>query len=118
MILALNMSDEAEKENIFIDEKSYQIILKTLHKSKCCKKHGIYKLLDEIINTYSNTQQPFVQFFSNTNPTQDEVLNQKFNFVKNNKGLCEHKRTKIQTKTEKIDSILMHKFLVFQFFYF
>lgn len=30
MILALNMSDEAEKENTFIDEKSYQIILKNL----------------------------------------------------------------------------------------
>ena len=120
MILALNMSDEAEKENIFIDEKKLSNYLKKpCIKVSAAKKHGIYKLLDEIINTYSNTQQPFVQFFSNTNPTQDEVLNQKFNFVKTiTKDCVSIKEQKYRTKTEKIDSILMHKFFGLPIFLF
>ncbi len=120
MILALNMSDEAEKENTFIDEKKLSNYLKKpCIKVSAAKKHGIYKLLDEIINTYSNTQQPFVQFFSNTNPTQDEVLNQKFNFVKTiTKDCVSIKEQKYRTKTEKIDSILMHKFFGLPIFLF
>lgn len=120
MILALNMSDEAEKENTFIDEKKLSNYLKKpCIKVSAAKKHGIYKLLDEIINTYSNTQQPFVQFFSNTNPTQDEVLNQKFNFVKTiTKDCVSIKEQKHRTKTEKIDSILMHKFFGLPIFLF
>ena len=120
MILALNMSDEAEKENIFIDEKKLSNYLKKpCIKVSAAKKHGIYKLLDEIINTYSNTQQVFVQFFSNTNPTLDEVLNQKFNFVKTiTKDCVSIKEQKYRTKTEKIDSILMHKFFGLPIFLF
>ena len=120
MILALNMSDEAEKENIFIDEKKLSNYLKKpCIKVSAAKKHGIYKLLDEIINTYSNTQQVFVQFFSNTNPTLDEVLNQKFNFVKTiTKDCVSIKEQKYKTKTEKIDSILMHKFFGLPIFLF
>ena len=120
MILALNMSDEAEKENTFIDEKKLSNYLKKpCIKVSAAKKHGIYKLLDEIINTYSNTQQLFVQFFSNTNPTQDEVLNQKFNFVKTiTKDCVSIKEQKYRTKTEKIDSILMHKFFGLPIFLF
>ena len=120
MILALNMSDEAEKENTFIDEKKLSNYLKKpCIKVSAAKKHGIYKLLDEIINTYSNTQQVFVQFFSNTNPTLDEVLNQKFNFVKTiTKDCVSIKEQKYKTKTEKIDSILMHKFFGLPIFLF
>lgn len=112
MILALNMSDEAEKENIFIDEKKLSNYLKKpCIKVSAARKQGIHKLLDEIINTLSKEQESFNQFSAIKTTTQDEILTLKFNFVKNiTKDCMSIIEQKQKTKTEKIDSILMHKF--------
>lgn len=110
-IIALNMSDEAEKENIFIDEKKLNSYLKKpCIKVSAAKKHGIYKLLDEIINTYLKPQEPFIQFSATKIASQDDKLTEKFNFVKHiTKNCMSIKEQRAKTKTEKIDSILMHK---------
>ncbi|TLT03167.1 ferrous iron transport protein B [Aliarcobacter cibarius] len=112
MILALNMSDEAKKENIFIDEKKLSNYLKKpCIKVSAARKQGIHKLLDEIINTLSKEQESFNQFSAIKTTTQDEILTLKFNFVKNiTKDCMSIIEQKQKTKTEKIDSILMHKF--------
>ena len=112
MILALNMSDEAEKENIFIDEKKLSNYLKKpCIKVSAARKQGLHKLLDEIINTFSKEQESFNQFSAIKTTTQDEILTLKFNFVKNiTKDCMSIIEQKQKTKTEKIDSILMHKF--------
>src|SRR5574344_1414646 len=112
MILALNMSDEAEKENIFIDEKKLSNYLKKpCIKVSAARKQGIHKLLDEIINTLSKEQESFNQFSAVKTTTQDAILTLKFNFVKNiTKDCMSIIEQKQKTKTEKIDSILMHKF--------
>lgn len=120
MIIALNMDDEAQKENICIDEKKLSTYLnKPCIKTSAAKKDGISKLLDEIINTYINVQEPYKQFFSNSKPNNDEILTQRFNFVSKIAKECMSikKQTK-KTTTEKIDSILMNKFLGLPIFLF
>lgn len=120
MIIALNMDDEAQKENILIDEKKLSTYLnKPCIKTSAAKKDGISKLLDEIINTYLNVQEPYKQFFSNSKPNNDEILTQRFNFVSKIAKECMSikKQTK-KTTTEKIDSILMNKFLGLPIFLF
>ncbi len=120
MIIALNMDDEAQKENICIDEKKLSTYLnKPCIKTSAAKKDGISKLLDEIINTYLNVQEPYKQFFSNSKPNNDEILTQRFNFVSKIAKECMSikKQTK-KTTTEKIDSILMNKFLGLPIFLF
>ena len=65
MIIALNMSDEAQKESIFIDEIQLSKILgKPCIKTSAAKKIGIEKLLDEIVFKYENEKLPTKLFFS------------------------------------------------------
>src|SRR6218665_1123909 len=59
MIIALNMSDEAQKESIFIDEVQLSKILgKPCIKTSATKKIGVTKLLDEIIFKFQNEKTP------------------------------------------------------------
>ncbi len=120
MIVVLNMDDEAQKENIFIDEKKLSnYLLKPCIKTSASKKEGINKLLDEVINSYLNPQKEYKQFFSTNQPTKDEVLTQRFNFVnKISKDCMKIVEQKNKTKTEKIDSILMHKYFGLPIFLF
>ena len=121
IVIALNMSDEAEKENIFIDNKKLSSYLKKpCVKVSAMQKKGITELLDTIIKSYLDNQEFFNQFYINPNPSHDEILNQKFAFVKKISQDCI--TIKIENKksfTEKIDSILMHNFFglpIFLFF--
>jgi ferrous iron transport protein B len=74
MIIALNMSDEAEKESIVIDEVQLSKILgKPCIKTSAAKKVGITKLLDEILYKYQSNKLPNKLFFSN--PIEEEIEN-------------------------------------------
>jgi ferrous iron transport protein B len=65
MIIALNMSDEAEKESILIDELQLSKILgKPCIKTSATKKMGITKLLDEIVSKFESQKLPTKLFFS------------------------------------------------------
>lgn len=65
MIIALNMSDEAEKESILIDEIQLSKILgKPCIKTSAAKKSGITKLLDEILLKFQSQKVPSKFFFS------------------------------------------------------
>lgn len=120
MIVALNMWDEAKKDKILIDEKKLSsLINKPCIKTSATKKIGTTKLLDEIINLYKNQTSINSQFFPKEG-NQDEILSQKFAFVNSlvAQTVSYEKDTK-KTRTEKLDTILMHKFLglpIFLFF--
>ncbi len=74
MIIALNMSDEAQKESIFIDEiQLSKIIGKPCIKTSATKKMGVTKLLDEIISKFQNEKLPNKLFFSNV--IEEEIEN-------------------------------------------
>jgi ferrous iron transport protein B len=74
MIIALNMSDEAEKESITIDEIQLSKILgKPCIKTSAAKKVGITELLDEILYKFESNKLPNKLFFSN--PIEEEIEN-------------------------------------------
>ena len=65
MIIALNMSDEAQKESIIIDEIQLSKILgKPCIKTSAAKKIGIDKLLEEIVYKFEREKLPTKLFFS------------------------------------------------------
>lgn len=119
MIVALNMDDEAKKEGIFIDENKLEKILGTpCIKTSAAKKTGINNLLESIITIYESNETP-KRFFIKTD-SKDEILNNRFAFVNSTiNEVLTIKPIKEKTITEKIDSILMHKYLglpIFLFF--
>jgi ferrous iron transport protein B len=83
MIIALNMSDEAQKESIIIDEVQLSKILgKPCIKTSAAKKIGITKLLDEILYKFQSNKLPNKLFFSN--PIEEEIENISKILIENN----------------------------------
>ncbi|MEN8717312.1 MAG: ferrous iron transport protein B [Sulfurovum sp.] len=74
MIIALNMSDEAQNENIIINEKQLGIVLgKPCIKTSAVKKTGINNLLESIINKFESERFPTKLIFSDV--IEEEITN-------------------------------------------
>lgn len=74
MVIALNMSDEAKKENIFIDEKQLSKLLgKPCIKTSAAKKIGIKELLEELVLKYKTPKKDTKLIFSEV--VEEEILN-------------------------------------------
>jgi ferrous iron transport protein B len=75
MILALNMSDEADNELITIDELQLSRILgKPCIKTSAAKNTGIEKLLDEIVSKFESQKLPTKLFFSSAIEEEIETI--------------------------------------------
>lgn len=120
MIIALNMSDEAKKENILINNKKLSSLLNTpCIKTSATKKDGITELLEQIIKTFEEDKTTFKHSFTTHILNHDEILAKRFDFVKNIIQQCvKIEEIKEKTTTEKIDSILMNKFIGLPIFLF
>ena len=121
MVIALNMSDEAKKENILINNEKLSSLLNTpCIKTSATKKDGITELLQQIIKTFEEDKTTFKHSFTTHILNHDEILAKRFNFIKNLIQQCvKIEEIKEKTTTEKIDSILMNKFIglpIFLFF--
>ncbi|MCT7468762.1 ferrous iron transport protein B [Aliarcobacter cryaerophilus] len=121
MVIALNMSDEAKKENILINNEKLSSLLNTpCIKTSATKKDGIKELLEQIIKTFKEDKTTFKHSFTTHILNHDEILAKRFNFIKNLIQQCvKIEEIKEKTTTEKIDSILMNKFIglpIFLFF--
>ena len=121
MVIALNMSDEAKKENILINNEKLSSLLNTpCIKTSATKKDGITELLEQIIKTFKEDKTTFKHSFTTHILNHDEILTKRFNFIKNLIQQCvKIEEIKEKTTTEKIDSILMNKFIglpIFLFF--
>ena len=121
MVIALNMSDEAKKENILINnEKLSSLLNRPCIKTSATKKDGITELLEQIIKTFEEDKTTFKHSFTTHILNHDEILAKRFDFVKNIIQQCvKIEEIKEKTTTEKIDSILMNKFIglpIFLFF--
>ena len=121
MVIALNMSDEAKKENILINNEKLSSLLNTpCIKTSATKKDGITELLEQIIKTFKEDKTTFKHSFTTHILNHDEILAKRFDFVKNIIQQCvKIEEIKEKTTTEKIDSILMNKFIglpIFLFF--
>ncbi|MCT7493092.1 ferrous iron transport protein B [Aliarcobacter cryaerophilus] len=120
MVIALNMSDEAKKENILINNEKLSSLLNTpCIKTSATKKDGIKELLEQIVKTFKEDKTTFKQSFSTHILNHDEILAKRFNFIKNLIQQCvKIEEIKEKTTTEKIDSILMNKFIGLPIFLF
>ncbi|MGJ0358935.1 ferrous iron transport protein B [Aliarcobacter cryaerophilus] len=120
MVIALNMSDEAKKEKILINNEKLSSLLNTpCIKTSATNKDGLKELLDQILKTFEEDKIVFKQSFNTDILNDDEILTKRFDFVKNIVQQClkiEENREK--TTTEKIDSILMNKFIGLPIFLF
>lgn len=121
MVIALNMSDEAKKENILINNEKLSSLLNTpCIKTSATKKDGITELLEQIIKTFKEDKTTFKHSFTTHILNHDEILAKRFDFIKNLIQQCvKIEEIKEKTTTEKIDSILMNKFIglpIFLFF--
>lgn len=77
MIIALNMSDEADNESIIIDEVQLSKVLgKPCIKTSAAKSTGIKKLLDEIIFKFESEKLPTKLFFSDVIEEEIETISQ------------------------------------------
>ena len=120
MVIALNMSDEAKKENILINNEKLSSLLNTpCIKTSATKKDGLKELLDQIIKTFKEDKTTFKHSFTTHILNHDEILAKRFDFVKNIIQQCvKIEEIKEKTTTEKIDSILMNKFIGLPIFLF
>ena len=120
MVIALNMSDEAKKENILINNEKLSSLLNTpCIKTSATKKDGITELLEQIIKTFEEDKTTFKHSFTTHILNHDEILTKRFDFVKNIIQQCvKIEEIKEKTTTEKIDSILMNKFIGLPIFLF
>ncbi|MGH2308223.1 ferrous iron transport protein B [Aliarcobacter sp. ERUVET-8] len=120
MVIALNMSDEAKKENILINNEKLSSLLNTpCIKTSATKKDGIIELLEQIIKTFEEDKTTFKHSFTTHILNHDEILAKRFDFVKNIIQQCvKIEEIKEKTTTEKIDSILMNKFIGLPIFLF
>ena len=120
MVIALNMSDEAKKENILINNEKLSSLLNTpCIKTSATKKDGITELLEQIIKTFEEDKTTFKHSFTTHILNHDEILAKRFDFVKNLIQQCvKIEEIKEKTTTEKIDSILMNKFIGLPIFLF
>ena len=120
MVIALNMSDEAKKENILINNEELSSLLNTpCKKTSATKKDGITELLEQIIKTFEEDKTTFKHSFTTHILNHDEILAKRFNFIKNLIQQCvKIEEIKEKTTTEKIDSILMNKFIGLPIFLF
>ncbi len=72
MIVALNMIDEAESENIIINsEKLSGLLGKTCIKTSAARKIGVEEILDSLVSVYENQKETPKQFFST--PIEEEI---------------------------------------------
>ena len=120
MVIALNMSDEAKKENILINNEKLSSLLNTpCIKTSATKKDGITELLEQIIKTFEEDKTTFKHSFTTHILNHDEILTKRFDSVKNLIQQCvKIEEIKEKTTTEKIDSILMNKFIGLPIFLF
>ncbi|MGJ0493644.1 ferrous iron transport protein B [Aliarcobacter cryaerophilus] len=120
MVIALNMSDEAKKENILINNEKLSSLLNTpCIKTSATKKDGIKELLEQITKTFKEDKTTFKHSFTTHILNHDEILAKRFNFIKNLIQQCvKIEEIKEKTTTEKIDSILMNKFIGLPIFLF
>ena len=73
MVMALNMTDEADKSGVLIDEQQLSKILGIrCIKTSAAQKSGINNLMDAILETSGNVQQASRLFFSD--PIEEEIV--------------------------------------------
>lgn len=114
MVLAINMCDELEKNGLFLKQDILSDYFGTpVVMISALKGKNIDLLIKEVIKTNTPPKQVDISKLEGATDTE-----KRFNYIESVlENVIEKKRTKSQIATEKIDKVLMHKFLGLPIFF-
>lgn len=116
IIIVLNMHDIATKKGIFIDENKLSKILDNIKviKISAITGEGIDKLVDELnrIDKEKTIRNIDAYNANNTNYITEEYIESKYKYIDNILNECvKYTKMNTNTLTDKLDKILLNKFL-------
>ena len=114
IVIAVNMFDQLEKNNIKLDVKKLEQILNvSIVPISAVKRKNLDLLIKNALTTKKRLKQPNLTFFKG-----NSIVEQRYKFIESviNKVLIS-KQTKAQIITEKIDKVILNKFLCLPIFF-
>ncbi len=120
VIVALNMADKLEEKGLSIDEKKMEEMLGAkVIKISALKEIGIEELIKEINKPLKSKQNKVIpQYLSKDYELEkyEEIVNQKYSFISKVVENCIKKKIKPEAISDKLDKILLNRWLAFPIF--
>ncbi len=120
VIVALNMADKLEEKGLSIDEKKMEEMLGAkVIKISALKEIGIEELIKEINKPLKSKQNKVIpEYLSKDYELEkyEEIVNQKYSFISKVVENCIKKKIKSEAISDKLDKILLNRWLAFPIF--
>lgn len=120
IIIVLNMTDKLEEKGLIIDEKKLsQILGVKVFKVSALKETGIDRIIEELkkIN-HIKREKKVPDYLEETYDINkyEEIANKKYEYIENIVKTCVKKKIREVSISDKIDKILLNKWLAFPAF--
>lgn len=120
IIIVLNMADKLEEKGLIIDEKKLsQILGVKVFKVSALKETGIDRIIEELKKLNYIKREKKVPDYLEENydiNKYEEIANKKYEYIENIVKTCVKKKIKEISISDKIDKILLNKWLAFPAF--
>lgn len=120
IIVALNMTDKLEDKGLIIDEQKLEKIIGTkVFKVSALKGIGIEKIIKEIKKQNLIKKEKVIPDYLDKNYNinkYEELANKKYEFIENIVKKCVQKKLRTKSVSDKIDKIVLNKWLAFPIF--
>ena len=120
IIIVLNMADKLEEKGLIIDEKKLsQILGVKVFKVSALKETGIDRIIEELKKlNYIKREKKVPDYLEETYDINkyEEIANKKYEYIENIVKTCVKKKIKERSISDKIDKILLNKWLAFPAF--
>ena len=120
IIIVLNMADKLEEKGLIIDEKKLsQILGVKVFKVSALKERGIDRIIEELKKLNYIKREKKVPDYLEENydiNKYEEIANKKYEYIENIVKTCVKKKIKERSISDKIDKILLNKWLAFPAF--
>ena len=120
IIIVLNMADKLEEKGLIIDEKKLsQILGVKVFKVSALKETGIDRIIEELKKLNYIKREKKVPDYLEENydiNKYEEIANKKYEYIENIVKTCVKKKIKERSISDKIDKILLNKWLAFPAF--
>lgn len=120
IIIVLNMTDKLEEKGLIIDEKKLsQILGVKVFKVSALKETGIDRIIEELKKlNYIKREKKVPDYLEETYDINkyEEIANKKYEYIENIVKTCVKKKIREVSISDKIDKILLNKWLAFPAF--
>ena len=120
IIIVLNMADKLEEKGLIIDEKKLsQILGVKVFKVSALKETGIDRIIEELKKlNYIKREKKVPDYLEETYDINkyEEIANKKYEYIENIVKTCVKKKIREVSISDKIDKILLNKWLAFPAF--